>query len=96
MSSYFIANQAALPVEGYAPLIPHKEQESTSFSNIRVGVSLTKGIDSFMLDDLCRRVRWVSHTFGTAFQVRRKEMGGNTDATSRPMTKNSQLMSMPI
>ncbi len=28
--------------------------------------------------------------------MRRKEIGGKTDATSRPMTKKSQLMSMPI
>ncbi len=28
-------------------------------------------------------------TLGTAFQISKKEMGGNTLATSRPMTLNS-------
>jgi len=37
-----------------------------------------------------------SCTFGTAFHVSRNEMGGNTEATRRPITKNSQFMSMPI
>ena len=36
------------------------------------------------------------HALGTAFQVSRKEMGGKTEATSSPITKNSQLILMPI
>jgi hypothetical protein len=42
------------------------------------------------------RKRGKATTLGTLFHVIRNEMGGKTEATSNPTTKNSQLMLMPI